>query len=298
MVDDLMATFRERLQQLDWMSAETKVQALAKLDAFGIKIGYPDVWRDYSALEIDRGSFAANWQRGNAFEFRRMMNKIGKPVDRNEWGMSPPTVNAYYNPAMNEIVFPAGILQPPYFSEFQDDAVNYGAIGAVIGHEITHGFDDQGAQYDAQGNLRNWWASKDLEEFQRRAGMVENQYNDFVAIDDLHVNGKLTLGENIADLGGITIAYHAYLRSLQGKAEPAPIDGFTGPQRVFLAFAQAWRNNTRPEAMAMQVNTNPHSPGRFRALGPIVNLPEFFTAFGCRNGDPMVRPAEKRATIW
>jgi len=298
MVANLQAAFRDRLNAATWMSEDTRRQALQKLESFTPKIGYPDTWRDYSSLTTDRGSFALNVQRADAFEFRRSMAKIGKPVDRGEWGMSPPTVNAYYNPALNEIVFPAGILQPPYFGEAQDDAVNYGAMGAVIGHEMTHGFDDQGSQYDAQGNLRDWWTEADRAEFMRRAGVVEQQFNDYVAIDDLHVNGALTLGENIADLGGLTIAYEAYLKSLQGKPEPPPIDGFTHQQRFFLAWAQAWRTNMKPEALRLMVNTNPHSPGRFRAIGPLSNMPAFFEAFGCKDGDAMVRPEAERALIW
>ncbi|HTE06739.1 MAG TPA: M13 family metallopeptidase [Planctomycetota bacterium] len=298
MVGNLQAAFRERIRNATWMNEDTRKAALAKLEAFTPKIGYPDTWRDYSALSVDRGPFALNQGRADAFEFRRILAKIGKPVDRAEWGMSPPTVNAYYNPALNEIVFPAGILQPPYFSEDVDDAVNYGAMGAVIGHEMTHGFDDQGSQYDAQGNLRDWWTAKDREEFERRAGVVEHQFSDYVAIDDLHVNGKLTLGENIADLGGLTIAYHAYVKSQEGKPAAAAIDGFTPQQRFFLAWAQAWRNNIRPEALRLQVNTNPHSPGRFRGLGPLSNMPEFAAAFGCKAGDAMVVPEDKRAQIW
>ncbi len=298
MVANLQAAFRDRLNAATWMSADTRRQALEKLESFTPKIGYPDQWRDYSSLMTDRGSFALNVQRADAFEFRRVLGKIGKPVDRGEWGMSPPTVNAYYNPALNEIVFPAGILQPPYFGEAQDDAVNYGAMGAVIGHEMTHGFDDQGSQYDARGNLRDWWTEADRAEFMRRAGVVEKQFSDYVAIDDLHVNGALTLGENIADLGGLTIAYEAYLKSLEGKPEPAPIDGFTHQQRFFLAWAQAWRTNMKPEALRLMVNTNPHSPGRFRAMGPLSNMPAFFAAFGCTEGEAMVRPEAERALIW
>ncbi len=298
MVRNLQAAFRERLLAADWMSEDTRRQALEKLAAFTTKIGYPDKWRDYSALAVDRGPFAQNVLRSDAFEFRRTLDKLGKPVDRAEWGMSPPTVNAYYNPALNEIVFPAGILQPPYFGENQDDAVNYGAMGAVIGHEITHGFDDQGSQYDANGNLRDWWTAADRAEFDRRTAVVVAQFDGYVAIDDLHVNGKLTLGENIADLGGLTIAYHAYLNSLAGKPEPRPIDGFSHKERFFLAWAQSWRTNMRPEALRLMVNTNPHSPGRFRAQGPLSNMQEFFDAFGCRSGEPMVRPEAERAHIW
>jgi len=296
MVADLRATFRERLEALDWMSAETKARALAKLDAFRVKIGYPDRWRDYSALRMDRGSHAANLLRANVFELDRQLGMAGQPVDRDDWLMGPHEVNAYYNPGLNEIVFPAGILQPPFFGEHQDDASNYGSMGAVIGHEITHGFDDEGSQYDGDGNLSNWWTPEDRAEFERRADVVRRQYDAYEALPGLHVNGSLTLGENLADLGGITIAYHAWLRSQQGKLPAQEIDGLSGPQRVFLAWAQGWRGSYRPEALRVRVTTNPHSPGNFRALGPLSNLPEFFEAFGCEPGDAMVR--EELARVW
>jgi predicted metalloendopeptidase len=299
MVQDLIAAFGERIKSRDWMSEATKTAALAKLHAIMPKIGYPDKWRDYSKLTIHRGAtYLDNLKSAAEFEFRRNMDKIGKPVDRTEWGMSPQEVNAYYNPLVNEIVFPAGILQPPFFDESVDDATNYGAMGAIIGHELTHGFDDSGSQFDADGNLKDWWQPKDREEFVRRAAAVEAQFNEFKVFNDLNVNGKLTLGENIADLGGLTIAYHAFRHSLQGKPEPAPIDGHTADQRFFISYARSWRGNARDEYLRLLVQTNPHSPPRFRAMGPLQNLPEFAKAFGCKEGDPMVRPAAKRAEIW
>jgi putative endopeptidase len=298
MVNNLRAAFRERILTRKWMSAETRTRALAKLDAFNVKIGYPDVWRDYTGLIIDRGSFVRNVLRAEAFDFQRRLNKIGKPVDRTEWGMTPPTVNAYYSPTMNEIVFPAGILQPPFFDADADDAVNYGGMGAVIGHEMTHGFDDQGSQFDAKGNLEDWWTTADKEAFKQRTAVVEKQYDDYVAMDTLHVNGKLTLGENIADLGGLTIAYAALKKSQEGKPAPAAIDGLTADQRFFLAWAQMWRANYRPEELRRRLILDPHSPARFRTIGPVSNMTEFFSAFACSPGDPMERPEPVRALIW
>ena len=237
-----------------------------------------------------------NVLRGDLFEFHRSLNKIGKPVDRSEWGMSPPTVNAYYNSSMNEIVFPAGILQPPFFDPKADDAANYGGIGAVIGHEMTHGFDDQGRKFDAHGNRSDWWTADDLKNFQERAACVEKQFDAYVAIDDIHEKGKLVLGESIADLGGLTIAYKAYQKSLEGKPRPSEIGGLTPEQRFFLSFAQIWAGNDRPEFIRLQVNTNPHPLGNFRAIAAPSNMPAFQQAFGCKAGDPMVR--EERCTIW
>jgi putative endopeptidase len=237
-----------------------------------------------------------NVLRGDLYEFHRSLNKIGKAVDRTEWGMSPPTVNAYYNPSMNEIVFPAGILQPPFFDPKADDASNYGAIGAVIGHEMTHGFDDEGSKFDAHGNRSDWWSAEDLKNFQARAACVEKQFDAYVAIDDIHEKGKLVLGESIADLGGLTIAYKAYQKSLQGKPQPPNIDGFTPEQRFFLSFAQIWAGNDRPEYIRLQVNTNPHPLHNFRAIGAPSNMPAFQQAFGCKAGDPMVR--DDRCVIW
>jgi putative endopeptidase len=293
-----MATLKERIESRPWMSAETKSQAMVKLAAILKKIGYPDKWRDYSTLVIDDQASAAELiRRCIEFNQRFQLSFVGKPVDRTLWGMSPPTVNAYYNPTFNEIVFPAGILQPPRFDPNADDAVNYGAIGMVIGHEITHGFDDEGRQYDAVGNLRDWWTEEDGKKFDTRAQKVVEQFNGYVAVDTLHVNGKLTLGENIADLGGLTIAYYAYQRSLKGK--PAPVlDGLTGNQRFFLGHAQAWRRKSRPEMVRTTTLTDPHSPGEWRVNGPLSNMKEFFDAFGCQPGDPMVRSEDVRAEIW
>jgi putative endopeptidase len=297
MVRNIQAEFRTRLTQLSWMSDATKQKAYAKLDAILNKIGYPDRWRDYSKLEVKNDAYALNMARAREFDVRRNWGKIGKPVDRSEWLMSPPTVNAYYFPPMNEVVFPAGIMQPPFFDPKADDAVNYGGMGAVIGHELTHGFDDQGRQFDAQGNLSGWWSEPDNKAFNERAQVVRRQFDGYVAIDSLHVNGQLTLGENIADLGGLTIAYGAYTRSLGGK-EPPTIDGLTGPQRFFLGWAQVWRNKQRPEYTRLLVQTDPHAPADLRVNGPLSNLPEFAKAFGCKAGDPMVRPDSLRAVIW
>jgi putative endopeptidase len=298
MVRNIRAELRSRLGQLTWMTTETKGKAYAKLDSIINKIGYPDTWRDYSRLETRPGPFVSNFLSASEFETRRQLNKIGRPTDRTEWGMTPPTVNAYYNPTTNEITFPAGIMQPPFFNPKADDAVNYGGMGGAIGHEITHGFDDQGRQFDAQGNLSGWWTEADTKEFKRRAEVVQKQFDEYVAIDSTHVNGKLTLGENIADFGGLLIAHGAYRRSLQGKSEPAPIDGLTGDQRFFLAWAQIWRAKTRPEYTRLLVNVDPHSPPEFRTIGPLSNIPAFAQAFGCKPGDEMVRPESKRAQIW
>jgi len=297
LVKNLMVAYRERIENRDWMSPETKKQALAKLAAIMPKIGYPDKWRDYSTLEIKPDSYAENVMRAEAFETHYRLSKLGKPVDRMEWGMTPPTVNAYYNPSMNEIVFPAGILQPPFFNAEADDAVNYGAIGAVIGHEITHGFDDQGSRYDAEGNMKNWWTSDDRKKFTALADKVVKEYNDCVALEDLHVNGRLTLGENLADLGGVAIAYAAYQKSLNGK--PAPVvDGFTGPQRFFIGFAQVWRGNIRDAEQRLRLRTDPHSPGKFRATVPLTNIEAFYEAFGVKPGDAMYRNPQDRVEVW
>jgi putative endopeptidase len=298
MVHNLEALLKERINSLAWMSAETKAQALVKLAAFSEKIGYPDKWRDYSSLSITKGPFIENVYAVNRYENKRDLDEIGKPVDRTQWGMSPPTVNAYYNPSMNEIVFPAGILQPPFFSATADDAVNYGGMGSVIGHEMSHGFDDQGAQYDPKGNLKNWWSDADLAAFKQRTGLVTTQFDEYTVLDSMHVQGKLTLGENIADLGGLNIAYAALQKSMQGKPRPPLIDGFTPEQRFFLAWAQIWRQNITPQAQRQRILTDPHSPGRWRANGPVSNMPEFAAAFACKPGDPMVRSDAVRASIW
>ncbi len=298
MVHNLEAALRERLGGLEWMNDTTRAQATAKLGAFGLKIGYPDRWRDYSALAIGRGPFLADVEAADRFEFDRRLKQIAHPVDRGEWNMTPPTVNAYYNASLNEIVFPAGIFQPPFYDPLADDACNYGAMGAVIGHEMTHGFDDRGRKFDAQGNLREWWTSGDAERFKERAAVVIDQFNDYVAVDTMHVNGKLTTGENIADLGGLAVAYRAYQHSLDGKRHPAPIDGMSAEQRFFMAYAQVWRELVRPEQQRLWTATDQHSPGRWRVNGPVSNLTEFARAFGCKAGDPMVRPDSVRVRIW
>jgi len=297
MVNNLVAALRDDLQTLPWMGEATRQQALAKLAAFTPKIGYPVKWRDYSAYQVDRGSYMMNQLRGNQFEFKRDLNKIGKPVDRTEWGMTPPTVNAYYNPDKNEIVFPAGILQPPFFDPKADDASNYGGIGAVIGHEMTHGFDDQGRKFDAQGNLRDWWTPDDAKNFTDRAQCVEKQFDSYVVEGDLHENGKLVLGESIADLGGLTIAYNALEKDLEGKPRPL-IDGFTPEQRFFLAFTQVWAANDRPEFERLMANTNPHPLDHFRGIAAPSNMPTFYRAFDCKEGNAMVRPSSIRCQIW
>ncbi|MGB2641114.1 MAG: M13 family metallopeptidase [Candidatus Acidiferrum sp.] len=296
MVHNLISALHDDLQTLPWMSPETRAQATAKLAAFAVKIGYPDKWRDYSALRIDRVSYLANQNRAAKFEFQRRLAKIGKPLDRTEWGMTPPTVNAYNNSSMNEIVFPAGILQPPFYDPKADDAVNYGGMGAVIGHEITHGFDDEGSQFDGRGDLKNWWTPEDLKNFKQRASCVETQFDNYVVDGDLHENGKLVLGESIADLGGLAISYAAYEKSLEGKPRPPDKDGFTPEQRFFLGWAQVWGTNERPEYERLLANTDPHPLARFRGNGPLSNMAEFAKAFGCKKGDPMVR--EQICKIW
>ena len=298
MVQNLRAALREDLATLDWMSPATRTQAIAKLDAIDLKIGYPSKWRDYSALAITRDGYLGNLERAAVFENKRDIDKIGKPVDKTEWGMTPPTVNAYYNSTRNEIVFPAGILQPPYYDPNRDDAMNYGGMGAVIGHEMTHGFDDQGAKFDAQGNLRNWWTAEDLANFQARGECIVKQFDAFEVEPGLHEKGKLVEGESIADFGGLTIAFRAYEKTLEGKPRPANIDGFTPEQRFFLSWATVWRSNVRPEYARVLVNTNPHPLGQFRAIAPLSNMPEFQKTFGCKDGDPMVRPSEVRCRIW
>jgi putative endopeptidase len=295
MVNSLIATLRSDIPTLSWMGPETKKQALAKLEAFNVKIGYPDKWRDYSKLTIDRGSYLANVRRSQEFEEDRDLAKIGKPVDRSEWGMTPPTVNAYYSAQFNEIVFPAGIMQPPFYDPNADDAVNYGGMGAVIGHEISHGFDDRGSQFDGQGNLRNWWTADDRKNFDERGQCIVDQFNSYEVEPGLHQNGKLVLGESIGDLGGLSIAYAAYEKSIEGK-RPKDIDGFTPEQRFFLGWAQVWGSNQRMEAARLQTNTDPHPLARFRGNGPISNLEVFAKAFGCKKGDAMVR--EKSCKIW
>jgi putative endopeptidase len=300
LVNNLKEALADRIKTLEWMDEPTKQEALKKLAAFTVKIGYPDKWLDYSLLQIDRGPFVLNTLRAEKFEAERDLQKIGKPVDRTDWGMTPPTVNAYYNPNMNEIVFPAGILQPPFFYANADDAVNYGAIGAVIGHEMTHGFDDQGRQFDAVGNLRDWWTPKSAEEFKKRSTAVVQQYNEYEPLSGLHVNGELTQGENIADIGGLKLAYAALQKALDKHPEERgkKIDDLTPEQRFFLSFAAIWRSKIRDEDQKLRLTTDPHSPAQSRVNGPLANMPEFQRAFNVPDGSPMVRPADKRVNIW
>lgn len=297
LVNNLRSALSDRINALEWMDAQTKQAAQKKLAAINVKIGYPEKWRDYSALRIDRGPFVTNTIRAAAFEVHRELNKIDKPVDRTEWGMTPPTVNAYYNPKLNEIVFPAGILQPPFFNPKADDAINYGGIGAVIGHEMTHGFDDRGRQYDEVGNLRDWWSPESAAKFKERSQAIVKQYSEYEPLPGLHVNGELTQGENIADVGGVKIAYAALQKALAGKPQEK-IDGFTPDQRFFLGFAQIWRSVQRDEDLKLRLNTDPHSPARYRVNGPLSDSPDFKKAFNLPDNCPMVRPANLRVNIW
>jgi putative endopeptidase len=300
MITNLKAALADRIKTLEWMDEPTKQEALKKLAAMNVKIGYPDKWRDYSLLKIDRASYVSNAMRAANFEANRDLKKIGKPVDRTEWGMTPPTVNAYYNSHMNEIVFPAGILQPPFFDPKADDAVNYGGMGAVIGHEMTHGFDDQGRQFDAAGNLRDWWSKQSADEYDRRRKAVVDQYSEYEPLPGMHVNGDLTQGENIADIGGIKLAYAALQKALDKnpQAREQKIDGFTPEQRFFLGWAQIWHASQREDDLRLRLVTDPHSPTHYRCNGPVSNMPEFQQAFDIPNGSPMVRPADKRVNIW
>jgi Predicted metalloendopeptidase len=299
LVLNLKKSLKSRIENLIWMGPQTKQEALAKLEKMGVKVGYPDKWRDYSGLSVSPQSYVLNVLNSQAFEFRYSMDKIGKPVDPNEWGMTPQTVNAYYNPNKNEIVFPAGILQPPFFNLDADDAVNYGAIGMVIGHEMTHGFDNQGRQFDKDGNLRDWWTKEDSKSFEDHAAMLVDQYNHYEVLDSAFVNGKLTLGENIADLGGATISYNAYRLSLEGKEAPKRIDGFTNFQRFFLSYAQIWRSNMRDAELRKRVKTDEHSPAKIRINGVVYNMPEFYAAFPViKQGDKLFRTSEQRPVIW
>jgi putative endopeptidase len=299
MVDALEKSLDEDIHALPWMTEETKKQAKVKLDAIRNKIGYPDQWRDYSSVQVVRGDLVGNYQRATEFESKRDIAKIGHPVDRKEWGMTPPTVNAYYSGSYNEIVFPAGILQPPFFDKNMDDAVNFGGIGLVIGHELTHGFDDQGRKFDPEGNLRDWWTAEDGKEFEKRATCVADEYSSFVAVDDLKLNGRLTLGENTADNGGARIALlaleHMMADDKTGK-ESAKIDGYTPEQRYFLGFGRVWCEKRRPEFERLMVTTNPHSPGRWRVNGVVQNMPEFQKAWGCKAGQPMV--SDNACHVW
>ncbi len=293
-IEDAMG---QRIRALDWMSPETKQQALTKLAGIRNKIGYPDRWRDYSSVKIVPSDFAGNLERAHAFENRRDINKIGKPVDHGEWDISAPTVDAYYNPQMNDINFPAGVLQPPVYDPKMDAAPNYGDTGGTIGHELTHGFDDEGSQFDAKGNLRDWWTKQDREKFDARTKCVDDQYSSYVAVEDVHVNGKLTLGENVADLGGEILAYMAWKDATQDK-HLEPVDGLTPEQRFFVGFAQWDCANDRPEDLRVRAMTDPHSPARYRINGVVVNMPEFKEAFSCKEGQPMVAPAAKMCRVW
>jgi predicted metalloendopeptidase len=298
MVNNLVAALRSDISTLSWMSEPTRKQAITKLEAFIRKIGYPDKWRDYSTLAVDRSSYVNNVIRADSFETLRDLRKIGQPVDKTEWGMTPPTVNAYYNASINEIVFPAGIMQPPFFSIAFDDAINYGAMGSVIGHEMTHGFDDQGRQYDASGNLSNWWTDEDMAKFKERAECIVKQFDAFEVEQGLFQNGKLVQGESIADLGGLVVAYAAFEKSMEGKPPPASIGGFTPEQRFFLGYAFSWATNVRPEFARLMVATNPHPLPKFRVNGPLANFPAFAEAFQCKANDAMVRAEKERCQIW
>jgi putative endopeptidase len=296
-VNNLLGSFGDSLEGLSWMGPETKARARAKLASYVTKIGYPDQWRDYTALQVQAGDARGNSERAARFAWAREVAKSGKPVDKKEWGMTPQTVNAYYNPLANEIVFPAAILQPPFFDAAADDAVNYGAIGAVIGHEISHGFDDQGSQFDADGALRNWWTDADRAAFNKLGEQLVAQYAQYEPVPGKKLNGKLTLGENIADLSGLQIAYKAYIKSLGGKPAPV-IDGLTGEQRFFLGWSQAWREKVRESRALQLLTTDPHSPPEFRANGAAVNHDGFHEAFGTKSGDKMFKPTEQRIRIW
>ena len=298
MVGNLQEALGERIDQLAWMSDTTKAKAHEKLAAFTVKIGYPDKWRDYSGLEVKNDSYWANVRRANIFEMDYQLADVGKPVDKSRWYMSPQTVNAYYSPSTNEICFPAAILQPPFFNPEADDAVNYGAIGVVIGHEMTHGFDDQGRNYDKEGNLVDWWTADDAARFTERADKLAAQYDQIIVVDTLHANGRFTLGENIADHGGLLVAHQAYQNSLKGKEVPAPIDGFTNEQRFFLGYAALWGQNIRPEEIRRRTKSDPHSLGKWRVNAALRNIDSFYAAFGIKEGDPMYMAPEDRVVIW
>jgi len=297
LVKNLQSAFGERIKDLDWMSDVTKQKALAKLNAFTTKIAYPDKWKDYSSVTITDDNYVQNVINSSVYEYNREINKLGKPIDKSEWGMTPSTINAYYNPGWNEIVFPAGILQFPFFDFSADDAVNYGGIGGVIGHEMTHGFDDQGAQYDAEGYLKNWWTPADSSKFAGKTDVVRKQYDQYTVLDSVHVKGALTLGENLADLGGITIAYQAFKKTKQGQSNEK-IDGFTPDQRFFLSWAQVWRSKSTPERAQQLINVDPHSPEQWRTNGPLSNFEPFYKAFNVKEGDKMWRPDSIRAKVW
>ena len=297
MVDSLTATYAENIQALEWMGPETKIEALHKLSKFSAKIGYPNKWKDYSALTVDKQDLLGNINRSRHFNYEREIKRLSGPVDKEEWHATPQTVNAYYNPTVNQIIFPAAILQPPFFNLAADDAVNYGAIGAVIGHEIGHGFDDSGSRFDGDGRLRNWWTEKDREEFKQRGEKLIEQFNNYTVLDGVHLNGEFTLGENIGDLGGLSIAFKAWQRSLEGKPAPV-IDGFTGEQRVFLGWAQVWATKYRDEALRQRIKTDSHAPAQFRVNGVVRNIPGFYQAFDIQPNDALYLPPEERVKIW
>ncbi|MBD2756441.1 M13 family metallopeptidase [Spirosoma validum] len=300
LVDNLETSYKEHIKNLDWMSEDTKKKALTKLVAFKRKIAYPDKWKSYEGVTIARNSFYDNVQSAGKWQYNYMINRLGKPVDKTEWGMTPPTVNAYYNPVNNEIAFPAAILQFPFFDFEADDAINYGGIGAVIGHEMTHGFDDSGRQYDADGTLRDWWTKTDADNFKKRADQVKEQFFGFKVLDSIKVNGQLTLGENLADLGGLAIAYDAFKKTPQGKAtgKKSTIDGFTPDQRFFLSWAQVWRINVLPETQAQLIMVDPHAPGLYRCNGPLSNINAWYQAFNVQPGDKMYKKPEDRIKVW
>ena len=298
MVANLQTALGERIDALEWMSDETKAKAQEKLGTFIVKVGYPDTWKDYTSLEIKDDSYWANICRANLFSHYEMMKDEGKPVDRTQWGMSPQTVNAYYNPTTNEICFPAAILQPPFFNPDADDAVNYGGIGVVIGHEMTHGFDDQGRNYDKDGNISAWWTKEDEEKFNAKAQVLVDQYDKIIVLDDLHADGRYTLGENIADQGGLLISYQAYMNTLKGKERPADIDGFTHEQRFYLGYANLWAQNVRPQEIIRRTKTDVHSLGKWRVNGALRNIDGFYEAFGIKEGDAMYMAPEERINIW
>lgn len=297
MVKNVQQTFADRIQRLDWMTDVTKKKALEKLNAIVNKIGFPDKWETYDGVVINRNNLIGNLASVNAFEYNKMVNRMGKPVDKKEWGMTPPTINAYYNATNNEIVFPAGILQFPFYDFEADDAINYGGAAAVIGHELTHGFDDEGRQYGADGNLKEWWTPTDSKKFTEKANLVVTQFNGFTVNDSIHVNGQLTLGENLADLGGLNIAYEAFKKTAEGKSNKVT-DGFTADQRFFLSWAQVWRSNIRPEFSAQLIVVDPHSPGMYRCNGPVSNMDAWYKAFNVKAGDKMYKPEDKRIKIW